>query len=221
MLVLRQIWTAFAVIHDRAPKEARRVGLFSWWVRGNYGRSMGSAIRRQVDVREDVVSLGRLIDRIWRYPTVLSRERYRSLHKNLGNEADEWFDELAPGSDSFINPEVPADDLETLRSSTEGVRRWVNKAVAHADAKEYDSPNITELHSSLDVVFDLFNKYEQLLFSASVGRYVLMPAGWAKVFRVPWIPDEQWGPVMKEVEDSLGSLGSGPHDRVASSDGPT
>jgi hypothetical protein len=39
----------------------------------------GSAIRRQVDVRDDVVSLGRLVDRVWRYPTVLSRKRFIAL----------------------------------------------------------------------------------------------------------------------------------------------
>jgi hypothetical protein len=63
MLAFRKIWRGFAVIHNSAPEQARSNATFLWWVRWNYARAMGSAIRRQVDVRDDVVSLGRLIDR--------------------------------------------------------------------------------------------------------------------------------------------------------------
>jgi hypothetical protein len=63
MLAFRKIWRGFAAIHNSAPEQARSNATFLWWVRWNYARAMGSAIRRQVDVRDDVVSLGRLIDR--------------------------------------------------------------------------------------------------------------------------------------------------------------
>jgi hypothetical protein len=74
--VFRKIWRGFMVIQNRAPEQARRNATFQWWVSWNYARAMGSAIRRQVDTGGEVVSLGRLIDRVWRYPTVLSRERF-------------------------------------------------------------------------------------------------------------------------------------------------
>jgi hypothetical protein len=85
MLAFRKIWQGFAMIQDTAPEKVRENDMFQWWLRWNYARSMGSSIRRQTDVRNDVVSLGRLIDRIWRYPTVLSRNRVVAG----------WFDQLA------------------------------------------------------------------------------------------------------------------------------
>lgn len=75
MLAWRQIWDSFATIHDAAPEAARRNATFLQWTKFNYARSQGLAIRRQADARSDVVSLARLIDRIWKYPTILSLER--------------------------------------------------------------------------------------------------------------------------------------------------
>jgi hypothetical protein len=122
MLLFRKIWYGFTVIHDNAPEEARKNATFFWWVRWNYARAIGSTIRRQVDVRDDVVSLGRLIDRVWRYPTVLTRERFRNLQGiDDGPMVNGWFDDLA-GSGDFINPEKPAQDLQDLRDKTAKVR---------------------------------------------------------------------------------------------------
>src|SRR5262245_17442052 len=130
--------------------------MFLWWVRWNYARAMGSAIRRQVEVRDDVISLGRLIDRVWRYPTALTYERFL---KARGSD-----DALAPNDwvqltnswssdvishDDFINPEVPAQDSENLGERTAVVRRWVNKAVAHKDRAGGEAPPLAEVHGSI------------------------------------------------------------------------
>jgi hypothetical protein len=76
LLAFRQIWDGFAFIYDGLSEDARDDSLFLFWVRYNYARSQATGVRRMADKRSDVVSLARLIDHVWRYPTVLSRERY-------------------------------------------------------------------------------------------------------------------------------------------------
>jgi hypothetical protein len=200
MLVFRKIWRGFALIYDAAPEQARKNGTFVWWLRWNYARSMGSAIRRQTEVREDVISLGRLIDRVWRYPTVLTRERFVAM-QGIEDDApmvNGWFDDLA-GSGDYINPEIPAQDLEDLQERTEVVRGWVNKAVAHKDAKGRDAPPLEQLHACVDVVFELFNKYSQLIGGRSIHGDVAMTA-WPVIFRTQWIADERWNELATQVE---------------------
>jgi hypothetical protein len=199
MLAFRKIWQGFALIHDAAPEQARENATFVLWLRWNYARSMGSAIRRQTDVRDDVVSLGRLIDRVWRYPTVLTRTRFVDMH-GIG-EADMvngWFDDLA-GNGDYINPEIPAQDMDDLRERTAVVRGWVNKAVAHKDATGRDPPPLDEIHSCIDIIFELFNKYGQLIRGASTGKDVVMPV-WPVVFRTQWIPDDRWSQIQSEID---------------------
>jgi hypothetical protein len=201
MLLFRKMWRGFAVVYEKAPEEARRNGTFLMYLRFAHARSLGAAVRRQADVREDVVSLGRLIDRVWRYPTVLTRERFRSLQgEDDAGMADEWFNDLA-GPGEFINPEIPARDRESLRTETAEVRKWVNTAVAHFGRREAGPPPLLEIHRCVDVVFDLFHKYANLIGGYAAERDVVMTP-WPTVFRVPWIPDDDhFAEVMREIEE--------------------
>jgi hypothetical protein len=207
MLAFRKIWEGFALIYDAAPEQARKDSTFLWWVRWNYGRSAGSAIRRQTEVRNDVISLARLIDRIWRYPTVLTVERFdeaRGYDDSMA--ANEWM-ELTGFSgeviydDDFINPEVPAQDLEDLRAKTAKVCGWVNKAVAHKDAKGREAPPLSEVHACIDAIFEVFNKYMALIRGVRVTNEVVMPI-WPTIFRTQWIPDDQW----EVIESAVGHI---------------
>jgi hypothetical protein len=78
--------------------------------------------------------------------------------------------------------------IEDLRKKTTKVRGWVNKAVAHKDAAGREAPPFSELHASIDVVFELFNKYWQLIRGASTDTDVVMTP-WAGVFRTQWISE--------------------------------
>jgi hypothetical protein len=122
MLSFRKTWQGFALIHDAAPDQARKNATFLWWVRWNYGRAMGSAIRRQVDVRDDVVSLGRLVDRVWRYPTVLSRKRFIALQGiDDAPMVNGWFNDLAGQATTSIRRSPP----KTWRTSAKRLPRSV------------------------------------------------------------------------------------------------
>jgi hypothetical protein len=187
----RQIWDVFAYVYEKAPEAAREDATFLAWFRVGYSRSQGMAVRRMVDRRPDVVSLTRLIDRVWRYPTVLSRERYLTLQgdDDLAS-ANRSFDALAGGA-RFIDPRIPAKDFEDLEAKTESVRTWVNKSVAHltAKGKPRESPPLQAVHDGVDAVADLFVKYMSWIRGVHIYTGVIMQP-WPSVFRVPWIPDD-------------------------------
>lgn len=204
LLAFRSIWRGFAIVHDEAPAAARKYGTFLVWVRRNYARSMGSAIRSQADTREDVVSLARLIDRIWRFPTALNRARYRLVITDPESDAEAWFTELA-GRGDFINPEILAEDMDRLLTRTRQVRQWVNKSVAHQGVREPEPPPIDEIHSAIDVIFEIFSRYMALLRGVTVHRGVSMPP-WYAIFRETWIPDdEHWHSIAKRVGEATDS----------------
>jgi hypothetical protein len=94
---------------------------------------------------------------------------------------------------------IPAQDMKDLRGKTALVRGWVNKAVAHADATGREAPPLSEIHTCVDVVFDLFNKYGQLIRGVTTDNDVVM-SPWARVFRMQWIPDDQWKEIFIKVD---------------------
>lgn len=66
--VIREVWRGYEELVKGAPAEAKANGTFHTWVRYNYERTLGVTIRRQADIRTDVVSLGRLLDLLCRFP---------------------------------------------------------------------------------------------------------------------------------------------------------
>jgi hypothetical protein len=195
MLAFRQIWEGFNYVHESAPEGAREDGTFLSWVRFGYARSQALGVRRMADMSRDVLSLARLIDRVWRYPTVLSRERFVRMQTigegNLGGLADGLFDELA-GPGEYIDPRIPAQDYEDLQARTKQVRDWVNTSVAHLSptGKPLGPFRLDAIHTALDVVAATFTKYNRLIRGESLVRGVIFTSPWPTVFRVPWIPDD-------------------------------
>jgi hypothetical protein len=58
----------------------------------------------------------------------------------------------------------------------------------------------------MDVIFELFRKYADLVLGVSIiGDVVMDP--WPVIFRTAWIPEEAWEETMAEVE-RVGTGGS-------------
>jgi hypothetical protein len=194
LLAFRQIWDGFAYVYDNAPAAAHEEGTFLWWVRFGYARSQALGVRRMADMSRDVLSLAKLIDRVWRFPTVLTRERFLAMQGasvgNLGLLAQRWFDDLA-GAGDYIDPRIPAQDFEALQTKTAIVRKWVNTSVAHLNPKgrPLGTFRLQAIHEAVDVVADLFTKYNALIGGETLASGVIMPY-WPTVFRVPWIQDD-------------------------------
>lgn len=131
MLAFRQIWDGFAYVYNNAPERVRETGTFLLWVRYNYARSQAMGVRRMADKGADVVSLARLIDRVWRFPWVLSRERFLALqggHEGFGLGYG-WFElhgrrgRLHRPADPGAGLRRPPDEDEVGSRLGESVRR--------------------------------------------------------------------------------------------------
>ena len=150
-------------------------------------------IRRQADLRTDVISLAALIKRVADAPEVLSRARFSDARGD-DEDADQDFDTLtsAVGMD-HIDPATPLDDLERLRDGTKSVRTWTSKEVAHYDPKKGTFEvglTYRDLHAAIDLVGELFQKYYSLIRIQHVALDMLVTSAWQVIFRVAWIPDE-------------------------------
>jgi hypothetical protein len=190
----RAIWWGFNSIYGQAPEEARKDATFQQWIASNYYTSQAIGIRRQADLRTDVISLAALIKRVADAPEVLSRERFSDAG-GRDDHADRDFDTLigAVGLD-HIDPATPLDDLERLRDGTEPVRTWATKEVAHYDPNKGTFEvglTYADLHAAIGLVGELFQKYYSLIRVTHVLLDKLVMPLWAVIFRVAWIPDEK------------------------------
>jgi hypothetical protein len=193
MRAARRVWEGFQTIVGVAPEGARKFGTFHTWVNGNYIRSQGLAVRRQVDVADDVVSLGRLLDHIAKFPTVLSRKRYLAeLHPTTPDLGNEFFDSLVGPGEKSIDPATPLSDLERLRQGTDKVKNWASNEIAHYNKRTGEFSEglmFGDVHKAMDLIFEILNHYNRLILGSTTSGSVTMPP-WEAIFREAWIPDE-------------------------------
>jgi hypothetical protein len=82
MLARREIWDSFAVVYNIAlredgPEEFTNNPNFPAWIKNNYLDAQLIGVRRQLDMRDDVISLARLVKRVFQHCEVLFRARNR------------------------------------------------------------------------------------------------------------------------------------------------
>ncbi len=131
---------------------------------------------------------------------------------NLGeHEAEMLFNSVA-GPGGYIDPAVPAQDLESLQNKTKAVRVWVNKNVAHVDpqGKPLGEERLHVIHAAVDVVADLFDRYNALIQGERLHSGVVITSNWPTVFRVPWIGEDQYLKVLDKVDEAEARRGQRP-----------
>lgn len=165
-----------------------------------YGTSQAVAVRREADEHRDAASLGRLIAEISGDPSRITREFWLGLWQPADPRMVEhlavsaWAEQYG-GGDS-LDPAIPAADLAELRAKSEPVTDFVDRHLAHSDAKPIPAeriPELADVHDAIDVIGRLFRKYSNLLRAASwVDLVPTIQGPWLDVFRVPWIkPDDE------------------------------
>jgi|RhiMetdeSRZDD1v2_1073273.scaffolds.fasta_scaffold35662_6 hypothetical protein len=183
-----------AILHAN-PRLWRNNNSFHVWMASNYEDSILIAVRRQVDVNKQSISLARLLEEIIECPHVLSRERFirQVIGHNLPGSEDQvngMFDHLAGSGANHINADAVRAELCDLRAHTKGIKRYTDKRVAHFDAKgPKDSPTVLQVHAALDYIDALREKYMILLRAEKYEKPQLHDEEtWKDVFREPWIP---------------------------------
>ncbi len=191
MLASRQVWRRYSELVQQAPQLVQRNRTFHTWVTHNYLDGIGTGIRRQTDLREDVIALARLLHRVARYPQALSRDRFASDDESESRlSADEAFDELVGENRDFIDPVVPGTDLQTLLDGTSTVRRWIDKEVAHFDPKRgrfSAGLKIEDIHAALDIVADLLRRYSTLIIRTHIVTDRVALSAWERIFTTAWL----------------------------------
>jgi hypothetical protein len=167
-----------------------------WWelMRDTYGTTQAIAVRRQADRHRDAASLGKLIEEIGSDPTRITRDfwigRWDLTDPFLRADAERgWVTQFAGAVGTHLDPAIPGADLAILTEAAQGVKRYVDTHVAHADAV---SPAVTltirDVHDAIDVIGDLFKKYYNLLTADSMAFLEpVIQHDWTAVFREPWI----------------------------------
>lgn len=158
----------------------------------NYSTAQAVAVRRQAEVSDRVVTLGRLLKDIGEFPEVLSRQRYVAMWPwGMQHLGDEFFDEWAGEGGDHVGPARVLSDFDGLYRKCETVKRYVDTRIAHAEPRRPSDVAITfdDLDSAIDALGELFQRYTALL--TAVDRTVIEPVpqyDWCAPFRVAWLP---------------------------------
>ena len=179
-------------------KENQRIlehGSFFDWMCTNYIAAVTMGVRGFTDQSHDVRSLWRLLYGILENPGVISRNSHRALYRGTLNSPDfdmanSAFDNVAGKGRNVLRQRNVTKDLRDLEDSTDRVRKFVNKRIAHriTAGRLRRPPNFNELDESMDTIVRIFCKYS-LLLSASGKSSVCATrqSDWMEVLHEAWI----------------------------------
>jgi hypothetical protein len=169
-----------------------------WWafMRNTYAPTQAVAVRRQADTHKDVASLGKLIKEIRDEPSKLTRawwtglrDHIDPLEKRLAEEG--WNTEYGGSVGHHLDPAIPDRDFQALSAAAADVKAYVDEHVAHADAAAVSATitlTLDDIHDTIDVIGELFQRYYTLLTATSMVLLVpVIHHNWKAVFQEPWI----------------------------------
>jgi hypothetical protein len=137
--------------------------------------------------------MARLMIEIHDDPERLSRERFvNQFDIDQQSRGDQVFSkEFAGKAGDHVDPELVGSDLNTLDEGADQIVTYVDKHVAHSDARPMAVlPTFEELNNAIDVVGELFKKYFLLI---TVDSYLMLEPtpqyDWEASFREPWLRD--------------------------------
>lgn len=213
MHLQRQTWDRLAELIRENDQLNGSVSYFWEFLFETYSKTQATAVRRQADTDVQAASLGRVMLEMSETSEILTREFW--LGQWSYDDDDDYWRQVAEkqwtenfGGGDHIEPTVPIADLEALRTGSERVKEYVDRNVAHMDARtvrrrsgrpEGEAPDaperlaseleLDEVHEAIDLVGRMFVKYSGLLTAASwVELTPVIQHNWERIFEVPWKP---------------------------------
>ena len=179
-------------------KENHRIlehGSFFDWMCTNYIATAAIGIRTFADHRRDVHSLWRMLYEMLEHPGVLSRRAHKAFYRGTPrfpdfDLADRSFDNIAGKGKSAISQQDIRRDLREIEDSSERVRKFANKRVAHRTpaGQLRRLPKFNELDASMDTIDRLFCKYNLVLTASGMTSvFATRQYNWMEVLYEPWI----------------------------------
>lgn len=193
----RKIWKE-TIKMMRGNDHVRETGaFFADFLTRVYVDAQAMRVRRQAEINNGVVSLGRLIASIQKNPQVLTRERHLGLYKEkypddpvMASVGEAEFGSLWGEEAVQVEPHALSADLDRLRSVVERVKDFADKHVAHVDYTPVEKmPTFKELDEAINTFGDLFSKYYLALTGSSKGASATIIDDWMAPFRVAWISE--------------------------------
>ena len=199
ILIHRHVFKEVQEIIKANPKIQKPSSFYQFI--GNAYAALGvMAVRRQVKIQKDSISLAGLLSEMIETPELITKERYLGLFTSGVSPfgiAEKEFERIWGGSvREHIDPALVQADLDNLKSKARAVEEFADRKVAHLDKRSINGttsnvPTYGELSECLDLLEELVKKYYLLFRAASVSS--ILPTwqyDWKAIFYEPWIPVE-------------------------------
>ena len=177
-------------IYDLNPGLTENAYFFAWLAE-NYATTMAVGIRRQRDTDPDSVSVARLLQDLQVNAATVTRAWFASTYTSnplglvVGNRDFETF---APNGGLHLDPAIVQQDFDTLQSLTNPLKKYVDKRIAHHNAKVRGvTATYGELDTALEELRRLLKRYFLLLKQGALlcaDAVNQMP--WTDIFAMPW-----------------------------------
>ncbi len=170
-----------------------------WWefMYETYAITQAAAVRRQADVRRDVVSLARFLMDVRKGAAAITRTYWIDTLWEARDQIDrtvagrQWDVHYGGSVGDYLDPAIPKKDFETLIAAAEDVKKYVDENIAHASADPVArqvTVAVSDVHPAMDTFGELFGRYYTLLTASTLATLTPIPQhDFFAVFRQPWM----------------------------------
>lgn len=168
------------------------------WITRQHMEAMVFGIRRQTEVKDEVVTIASLLEAIRRNPEVITRQRFSDTCSPIENEnvklvVDGNFDTWAGAESDVIDPGKVEERLEALGQTSRNITDFVNQFLAHSAKKQAETKvSLDEVDVALDEIGrQLTDVYLLLTCKSLTSPEPTIQNPWRRALSVPWLqPDE-------------------------------
>lgn len=183
---------------QEVAKENKKIlspGDFFDWMCQNYIAAVSIGVRGFTDQSKNSRSLWRMLYEILENPGALDRESHARMYRSSAfgvSYGRQCFNDVV-GRDSHVLPQQTIrSDLRRLEDTSERVRRFVNKRIAHRTKRGElrRPPKFRELDAAIHNIDKTLCKYNFLLTGQSEESFhATRQCNWQEVLWEPWIPE--------------------------------
>ena len=187
----------WSIIRDNPAIDINNTFLALIW--SSYFQRQVMAIRRQVKINRESISLVRLLKDIAEHDIHITRQDFlrdyvnphlnQAFSRRTNREASKLFDSLAGRGRSHVSGVTVRKDIERLKRAASRLERYADKWVAHSDRKRrWPRLSFKELNKALDVFLGTWHRYHNIAWRGPVSMdpASMMGTEWEKVLTVPW-----------------------------------
>ncbi len=163
------------------------------WLNQMYAMTAVMAVRRQADKDDNSLSLLNLLKEIKADHQEISRGWFVAQYPlDMERTANYVFDTFGPRGAMCVSAVTVEEDISLLTDITEGVRKFVNKRVAHISKTTNPGATWGQLDAAIDIVGELVKKYRLLLTQQSLMTLEpVIQENWRSLFSISWYPADQ------------------------------